>query len=119
MSTQTIEIPDPTRGRGYSKAGDGFRVRFWVNGSERRRMLSSRTPRGAKQEAQDFFRKMLEEEGATIRPRKKNVPTKLKPGLYVYERDPFFVRIGNKQVGTGKTREAAEEVRDAFLKKLR
>ena len=64
-------------------------------------------------------KKMLEEEGATIRPRKKNVPTKLKPGLYVYERDPFFVRIGNKQVGTGKTREAAEEVRDAFLKKLR
>jgi len=114
--TDIFEIPDTTKRKGYGKAGDRYRVHYWRNGQEHRRTLDADTAKQAKAEAAEFYAQ-LTKMGATVRKRAKHISPENKPDLYIYRREPFFVRIGNKQIGTAETREGAEELRDKYLSK--
>lgn len=104
------------------KSGPRYKLWYYLGGQRKYVSLPLGTTHEGARTRRDHLHKNLKKlhgAKATKRlartPRRKEHTVSLKPGMYIYERPPFFVKILGKQIGTARTREEAQTLLDNWV----
>lgn len=101
----------------------GPRFKIWYMVGDRKRLvtlplgLEEEDARARRDTLYANLRKRYGAKNFTPKPSRKrgSYLVNLRPDTYIYQQDPYFVRIRGRLVGTSKTEDGAKQLRDQWL----